>query len=202
MLNYADVLICLIIFISIAMGIYKGFVKEIFSLASLGFALILAFYLADYPVQWLLPTAHNWDGELFDIKIEGESIVFVASFILIFVIALVIGNTVSNALSGLVAKTAILRSIDHVLGAAFGFLRGALIVMLLVVFAGLTKISIYPWWQQSQLLPLFVNGAQRIMILLPEQYLRHFEFDTPSEQGQPAELKPPPEYDANEHISL
>ena len=201
MLNYADVAICLIMFISIGIGVYKGFVKEILSLASLILALILAFYLSDYPRQWLLPASRNWSGEWLGFRVEGESIVFIISFILIFLIALVTGNLISNALSKLISRTTILKSADRVLGAVFGFLRGALIVILLVIFAELTKVSVYSWWQKSQLLPPFVDGAQRLVALLPVQYSRHFDFDVPTDkEDSPAQLKPVPERNTREQI--
>ena len=193
MFNYADVAICLIIFISLSIGIYKGFVKEVLSLLSLILALVVAFYLSDYPVQWLSPASQSWGGEWLGIRIEGESIVFVVSFILIFLAALITGNLLSNALSRLVSQTSVLKSIDRVLGAVFGFLRGALIVVLLVILAGLTKVSVYPWWQQSQLLPPFVDGAQYLMTLLPTQYSQHFDFGLPAaEEDSPMKLKPVP----------
>ena len=201
MFNYVDVAICLIIFISVGIGIYKGFVKEVFSLVGLIVALVVAFYLSDYPVQWLMPTSQNWGGEWLGLQIEGESIVFVISFILIFLIALVIGKLLTNALSEAVSKTAILSSMDRVLGAVFGFLRGAVLVILVVMLAGLTKVSIYSWWQQSQLLPPFIEGAQRIVALLPVQYSWHFDFGLPAiRDDNPTQLKPLPKSDTKEQI--
>ena len=199
MLNYADVAICLIIFISVGIGIYKGFVKEILSLVSLILALILAFYLSDYPVQWLMPASQNWGGEWLGINIEGESIVFVVSFILIFIAALIAGNFLSNAISNLVSQSSILKGMNRILGAIFGLLRGALIVILLVIFAGLTKVSIYAWWQQSRLVPPFVDGAQRIVVMLPSQYSWHFDFGLPAEkEDNPEKLRLVPRLESKE----
>lgn len=193
MLNYVDVAICLIILISFSIGIYKGFVKEVLSLASLILALVVAFYLSDYPVQWLMPISQHWGGEWLGIKVEGETIVFVISFILIFVTALVIGKLLTDAISNLVSKSTILKGMNRILGGAFGLLRGALIVVLLVIFAGLTKVSVYSWWQQSRLLPPFVNGAQYVVALLPSQYSRHFDFGIPDTgRDNPMELIPTP----------
>ena len=199
MLNYADIAICLIILISLGIGIYKGFVKEILSLASLILALVLAFYLSDYPAQWLMPASQNWGGEWLGISIEGESIVFVVSFILIFIAALIVGNLISNALSNLVSQSTILKGMNRILGAVFGLLRGALIVVLLVIFSGLTKVSVYAWWQQSQLLPPFVNGAQHVTAMLPAQYSWHFDFGFPTaKEDNPTELKPAPRQEIKE----
>ena len=199
MLNYADIAICLIIFISVSIGIYKGFVKEVLSLLSLILALVLAFYLSDYPTQWLTSVSQNWGGEWLGISIEGQSIVFVVSFILIFITALIVGRLLSNALSDLVSQSTILKGMNRILGAAFGLLRGALIVILLIIFAGLTKVSIYSWWQQSRLLPPFVDGAQHIVTMLPTKYSWHFDFGLPAaREDNPTELKPVPRSEINE----
>ncbi len=199
MLNYVDVAICLILFISVSIGIYKGFVKEILSLASLILALFLAFYLSKYPVQWLMPVSQGWGGEWLGFNIDGESIVFVVSFILIFIVSLTLGYLLSNVLSNLVSQSTILKGMNRVLGAAFGLVRGAIIVMLLVVFAGLTKVSIYNWWHQSYLLPPFIDGAQRIVAMLPTQYSWHFDFGMPDAgTDNPTELKPAPRRQAEE----
>ena len=199
MLNYVDVAICLILFISVSIGIYKGFVKETLSLVSLILALLLAFYLSNYPVQWLMPVSQGWGGEWLGFNIEGESIVFVVSFILIFIVSLVAGYLLSNVISNLVSQSTILKGMNRVLGAAFGFARGAIIVMLLVVFAGLTKVSIYSWWHQSHLLPPFIDGAQRIVAMLPTQYSRHLDFGLPDAgTDNPTELIPTPRRQAEE----
>ncbi len=193
MLNYVDVAICLILFISVGIGFYKGFVKETLSLASLILALFLAFYLSDYPVQWLMPVSQGWGGEWLGVNIEGESIVRMVSFILIFIISLILGYLLSNVLSNLVSQSTILKGMNRVLGAAFGLVRGAVIVMLLVVLAGLTKVSIYNWWHQSYLLPPFIDGAQRMVAMLPTQYSWHFDFGLPDAgTDNPTKLKPAP----------
>ena len=179
MLNYVDVAICLILFISVGIGIYKGFVKETLSLLSLILALLLAFYLSTYPVQWLMPVSQDWGGDWLGFNITGESIVFVVSFILIFILALIIGNKTSNVLSNLVSQSTILKGMNRILGAAFGLVRGAIIIMLLIIFAGLTKVSIYDWWNQSHLLPPFIDVAKRIVAILPKQYSWHFDFGLP-----------------------
>ena len=200
MLNYVDVAICLILFISVGIGIYKGFVKEALFLASLIVALFLAFYLSEYPVRWLMPVSQNWGGEWLGFNVEGGSIVFVISFILIFIVSLFIGNLLSNALSNLVSHSTILKGMNRILGAAFGLARGAIIVMLLVIFAGLTKVSIYDWWNQSRLLPPFVDGAQYIVAMLPTQYSWHFDFGLPDVgTDNPTELNPEPRRKVEEH---
>ena len=200
MLNYVDVAICLILLVSVSIGIYKGFIKETLSLLNLILALFLAFYLSGYPVQWLMPVSQEWSGEWLGSNIVGESIVFVVSFILIFIIALIIGNKISNAISNLVTQSTILKGMNRILGAAFGLARGAIIVMLLVIFAGLTKVSVYDWWQQSRLLPPFIDGAQRTLAMLPEQYSWHFDFGLPDTgTDNPTELNSVPGIETEKH---
>ena len=200
MLNYADVAICLILFVSVGVGIYKGFIKQTLSLLNLILAAFLAFYLAGYPVQWLMPVSEEWGGQWLGSNIVSESIVFVVSFILIFIIALIVGNKISSAISNLVSQSTILEGVNRILGAAFGLARGAIIVMLLVMFAGLTKVSGYDWWQQSRLLPPFIDGAQRTLAMLPKQYSWHFDFGLPdADTDNPPELNSVPGIEAEKH---
>ena len=199
MLNYVDVAICLILFISVGIGFYKGFVKETLSLLSLILALLLAFYLSTYPVQWLMSVSQDWGGDWLGFNIAGKTIVHVVSFILIFIVAFVIGNKTSNVLSNLVSQSTILKGANGILGAAFGLARGAIVIILLIIFAGLTKVSVYDWWYQSRLLPPFIDGAQRIVAMLPTQYSWHFDFSLPDVgTDNPTELNSVPRSKAEE----
>jgi membrane protein required for colicin V production len=58
----------------------------------------------------------------------------------------------------LVAGTG-LSGTDRLLGMIFGFVRGVLLVTLLVFLIGFTAFTRDPWWQQSVLLPHFQHVA-------------------------------------------
>ena len=66
----------------------------------------------------------------------------------------------------MVEKTG-LSGTDRMLGIIFGIGRGAVIVSVLVLLAGLTPVPQDPWWSQSTFIPHFESLALKIQELLP-----------------------------------
>ena len=72
-----------------------------------------------------------------------------------------------NYLAGkLVDKTG-LTGTDKMLGVVFGIARGAVIVAILVLLAGLTPVPQDPWWQDSMFLGYFEELAMWMRDFLP-----------------------------------
>ncbi|MCA9859406.1 MAG: CvpA family protein, partial [Thermomicrobiales bacterium] len=71
---------------------------------------------------------------------------------------LLIGGLIGIVSSYLVDYTG-LTGTDRLLGTVFGLARGAAIIVVLVLAAGLTPLPNDPWWQQSLLLGRFQEGA-------------------------------------------
>jgi membrane protein required for colicin V production len=119
-MNGLDWLIAGILLLSVVTAALRGFVIELFSLAGTVLGYLLAAW--EYPVvaRWIAPYVKN------------EWIADGVGFLLIFIAVLVVA-----ALAGRVARWATknvgLRSVDRLLGAAFGLVRGALIVMVLLM---------------------------------------------------------------------
>ena len=174
-MNYIDVAIFLIILISLVIGIYKGFIREVFSLASLILALVLAFYFSSYVTQWTSGFLQDWQPHILGINFGGEAIVFAVSFVIIFLVVLIVGRLLTRALNMLIDQS-FLKSFNRLLGGLFGLIRGCIVVILLVAFAALTKAPSYGWWQGSKWLPPFIDGARYAVAYLPSEYAIHFEF--------------------------
>lgn len=174
-MNYVDLAIFFIILISLIIGIYKGFIREILSLMSLILALVSAFYFANYPVQWFDEFLRDWQPETLGTTFDGGAVVFAISFVMVFLIVLIVGRLLTRVLSTLVDQS-FLKGVNRLLGGLFGLIRGGVVVVLLVAFAGLTKAPMYGWWQNSEWLPPFVNGAQSAVGYLPSEYSVYFEF--------------------------
>jgi membrane protein required for colicin V production len=61
---------------------------------------------------------------------------------------------------------------DRILGAAFGFLRAVIVLLVMVTVMGLTPTAKSPWWQASrgvQWLSVVVDGLRP---LLPQEVAR------------------------------
>jgi membrane protein required for colicin V production len=119
-MNGLDWLIAGILVLSVIHAAAQGFVFELFSLVGAVFGYLLAAW--EYPVaaKYLLPYVKN------DVVAGG------AGFLLIFV-AIVILAGVAGRIARWATTSVGMRWFDRLLGGVFGFLRGALIVMVLVM---------------------------------------------------------------------
>lgn len=137
-----DYIILGIIAFSVLVSLLRGFVREVLSLASWVVAFIVASQFYPYLAEYLT-------------QIESLYVRNGTSIGLLFVATLIVGAIVNYVISQLVDKTG-LTGTDRVLGAAFGLVRGALIVAALLFFMDtFTNFSQTDWWKSSQLIPHF-----------------------------------------------
>jgi len=151
---WIDIVILALIALSAVLSLFRGFVKEALALASWLVALWVAmiFYedFATWLSQWInTPTAQK-----------------VTAFSLLFICVLLLGAAINYLAGKLVAKTG-LGGTDKILGIVFGAARGAFIVAILVLLAGLTAMPQDPWWQNSQLIGYFEEFAMWMRDYLP-----------------------------------
>ena len=153
---WIDVVILALIALSAILSLFRGFVAEALALASwlVAFWVAMMFYeeLGQWLSQWIaVPSAQ---------KVTG--------FALLFVCVLLLGAVVNYLAGKLVAKTG-LTGTDKMLGVIFGVARGAVIVAILVLLAGLTPVPQDPWWQESQFLGYFEQLAMWMRDFLPAE---------------------------------
>jgi membrane protein required for colicin V production len=161
---WVDYVIIGIIMLSAMISIVRGFIKEVFSLASW----ILAFWVA-------LTFSPNL-STLLNAYIETQSIRLISAFVVLFVITLILGALVNHAISTLVEKTG-LSGTDRSLGVIFGLLRGGAIVVLLLLLAGATPMPQDPWWQNSVMIQYFENLAMWARDLLPADIADYIHYN-------------------------
>lgn len=137
-----DYIIIGIIAFSILVSLLRGFVREVLSLGSWIVAFIVASQFYPYLAAYLT-------------QIESMYIRNGTAIAILFVLTLIVGAIVNYVISQLVDKTG-LSGTDRVLGAAFGLVRGALIVAALLFFMDtFTNFEQADWWKESQLIPHF-----------------------------------------------
>ncbi len=136
----ADYVIVGLIAISALIGLARGFVREVLSLAIWGIAVILAVGFAD-DVAASLPQ-----------RVDGSSLRYVTGFALVFVGTLVVGALLQWIVTRLVQTTG-LSGTDRLLGLLFGGLRGA-VVCIVAVIALRPFASEQPWWYSSRGIPM------------------------------------------------
>jgi membrane protein required for colicin V production len=72
---------------------------------------------------------------------------------LTFLVCLVAAGLLATLSRKLIAVVGLL-PVDRLLGAAFGAVRGLVILLALAVVIGLTPLKTSEWWAQSQIAPL------------------------------------------------
>ncbi|MDO4698152.1 MAG: CvpA family protein [Pasteurellaceae bacterium] len=143
-----DYLIIGIVVFSLLISLWRGFIREVLSLAGW----VIAFFVASqfYPAasQLLLHIDSDY------LK-NSEYIRNGIAIALLFIAVLIVSGIINALLGQLVDKTG-LSGTDRVLGAGFGILRGIFIVAaLLFFFEKFTQISQTDLWKESQLIPHF-----------------------------------------------
>jgi membrane protein required for colicin V production len=155
-LNTFDWIILAILTLSIFSGVWRGFSSELFGLVGLVAAFFITSYmgkLLDGPMASFLPD--NAMGHMF-----GRAIVFLGCILVINIMVHVAAAALREVLS---------RAVDHSLGLLFGFLRGALIILLPYLLVNLyIDPKVYPdWLTESHSYPFLNGGAHILRQLMP-----------------------------------
>jgi membrane protein required for colicin V production len=140
-LNVTDWVIIVVIGVSTLISLWRGFVKEAFSLASWILALVLALVFSDRLAYLLSAWVANPWGR------------YVLAFAILFVGTMVVGALLAHLTRGALAAVG-LGGLDRALGTVFGAARGVLLLLAAAVILrpGL-GLDQYAWWRESQLLP-------------------------------------------------
>ncbi len=154
-----DWVIGAIILVSILVGVMRGFIKESMSLISW----ILA--------VWLGVTFCVEAGEFISqyVNIPNPKFRMSAGFALVFIGTLFAGAIISYTITKVFVRGPI-RGIDRVLGIGFGAVRGAAIVVALLVVARAAGQESAGWWQSSGLVAKFRPFVTYAEELLPESW--------------------------------
>jgi membrane protein required for colicin V production len=119
-MNWLDIVLLIILIWSVAASFRKGLTREILGLVSVVLALLLA--------VWFYGSA----GSLFAPYLSSRGLANLAGFLTVFAGVMLLGSLVSFAL-GKFLKVTGLSIVDHLLGAAFGALRGTLVAVVLIM---------------------------------------------------------------------
>jgi len=155
-LNWADYVIIAIIGISILISLIRGFIREILSLV----VWIIAFFVA-----------FKFCGKLADVFIpytQNSSLRVAISFAILFLIVLVLGGLISYLITAVVTKVK-LSLLDRTLGMVFGFVRGVLVIAVLLLLISMSSVKPGTWWTESYLIPHFHGIVNWMQGFLPDE---------------------------------
>jgi len=177
-INWVDITILSIIAISALISLFRGFIREAFSLA----VWVLAFWISWTFFRDLAVNMEN--------MIATPSVRFGVAFAALMILSLTVGGLINYLVIQLIQKTGLSGS-DRFIGMIFGAARGVLFVAVLVLVAGLTPFPGDPWWQESALIPYFQELAMWLQSLLPPEIAEKFQFLQPLPEITPAVEKLP-----------
>ncbi|MGI9227888.1 MAG: CvpA family protein [Gammaproteobacteria bacterium] len=175
-LSWIDLGIAIILLISVGIAMFRGFVKEAISLASWIIAIWLAMTFSSQVALFLPSSIDEATINLGTEGVEASKLRVGIAFILIIVGTLIAGSLLNYILSQL-TQTRALRGIDRILGAFFGVVRGAAVVVIVILLASLTSFPRSDIWKTSQFLPPFELAARKVIDIMPPEYSKYFSFD-------------------------
>lgn len=152
-----DYIVLGVLAVSIVLGFVRGAVHEVFSLGSWIGAFLVARAFAG------TVALHVSAG------IESPTLRMLTSFVALFLISLALFMLLSWALSQLV-KSLGLGPLDRSLGLVIGTLRGALVVMLLALIAGLTPLPAEKFWRNAMFSPPLEAAAKEVLPYMPAAF--------------------------------
>lgn len=132
-----DYAVLAVLALSALLGLWRGVVREVVSLAGWVAAIVATTLFAAQAAQ-LIPAT-------FATPAVRSIIAGVAIFLVVLMVASICGLLLSRLL-----RVAGLGLADRMLGGAFGFARGALICVLFAVAVGLTALPREPFWRDAQ----------------------------------------------------
>ncbi len=178
-MSWADIAVLVLLALSAAIGLARGFVREALGLAAWIGAAVLASRLSPQAV----PFARRMIGD--------ASIADPVAFLAVFAVLLVAFLLVAGAIGGLVRGT-VLNGLDRLAGFVFGLARGAAVL----VIAAMLVSAIWPVaeWPASvtasRSLPFVRSAAAFVSVRLPERYRPDAALSGPDDALAPARLLP------------
>ncbi|WP_300656068.1 CvpA family protein [Hydrogenophaga sp.] len=159
-MGLTDGLLLTVLLLSVLLGVWRGLVYEVLSVAGWVAAFVCAQAYAD-EVAAVLP-------------LEGLSppLQLAAGFLLVFIAVAFAGGLLAWLVKKLVASVG-LRPVDRILGGAFGLARGAVMLLAFAVVVSMSPLRDAPWWQGSVVANVLVATLHAVKPLLPEPVARY-----------------------------
>ncbi len=146
-----------VLLLSLLIGAWRGLVYELLSLASWAAAFVLAQWFAADVAQ-KLPMAG-----------AGEGVRYAAGFGVTFVGAVFAGGLIAALIKKLISAVG-LAPVDRVLGAAFGGVRGLVVLLAITVVVAMTPLKSSRWWTESVGAGALSAALKGLKPVLPQEF--------------------------------
>jgi membrane protein required for colicin V production len=145
---------------SMLLGAWRGLVYEVLS--------VLGWVVSFFVAQWFAPDL----AARLPVQSAADPVRYAAAFVLIFIASVFAAGLLAFLLKKLVAAVG-LAPVDRVLGAAFGVLRGVVLLLAATVVIDMTALKTSEWWRESKGAPVLAATLKALKPVLPEQFAKY-----------------------------
>ncbi|SDM88046.1 membrane protein required for colicin V production [Polaromonas sp. JS666] len=142
------------------LGAWRGLVYEVLS--------VLGWVVSFFAAQWFAPDL----AARLPVQSAADPVRYAAAFVLIFIAAVFAAGLLAFLIKKLVAAVG-LAPVDRVLGAAFGVLRGVVLLLAATVVIDMTALKTSDWWRESKGAPVLAATLKALKPVLPEQFAKY-----------------------------
>ena len=146
--------------LSMLLGAWRGLVYEVLS--------VLGWAVSFYAAQYFAPTVSGW----LPLQSSSQTVRYAAAFVIVFVAAVFAAGLLAFLLKKLIEAIG-LRPVDRTMGAAFGLVRGAILLLAAAVVMDMTALKNSVWWQESKGAPVLSATLKGLKPVLPEKFANY-----------------------------
>lgn len=161
-LSWVDWALAGVLVLSVAVGLWRGLVYELFSLVGWVVAFVVAQAWGGAVSGWL------------PLGAPGSVSRLLLAFAVTFIVTLIVWTLLARLARMLISATP-LSAIDRVLGAGFGLARGLLVLLITALVVTLTPASRSAAWQSSYAAAWLGVVLSGLKPALPAAYGRHLD---------------------------
>ncbi|MGH6639037.1 MAG: CvpA family protein [Polaromonas sp.] len=151
-----------VLLFSMALGAWRGLVYEVLS--------VLGWVVSFFAAQWFAPQV----AARLPLQSASEPVRYAAAFVLVFIAAVFAAGLLAFLLKKLVDAIG-LRPVDRTLGAAFGLLRGVILLLAATVVMDMTALKSSDWWRESKGAAVLTATLKGLKPVLPAQFARYLD---------------------------
>ena len=162
-MNWLDIVLAIILLGCTVRGLRRGFTRQIIALVTGVLALLLGAWFYGFPAAWFAP------------YVSSPALAGALGFGVVFLVVMLVGGAVSAIVQRFLKFTG-LSIFDHALGAGFGFLRGLLVSIAIVMGAMAFSRADQPPRAivESRLAPYVVDAAHVVASMAPHDLKEGF----------------------------
>ena len=162
-MSYLDYFFIFIILLSLLVGCFRGFTRELFSLVGW----VFAFYFANL-----------FTGDLLQfVSFEfGEHVNFIIIYMSIFIIILLLATLLATIFNKLI-KNIGLGFLNVIIGGIFGLMRGVLISFIIIFLVEKTSFISEVSLAESKTIPVIKLAIKKTLSYLPYEWSNKVKYD-------------------------